>query len=129
MYQEVLSLPLMVALAAAILGVGALMVWHFQDAQKVADWADAYAFPLARPLNATHFWLGVQAAFADVSIDRVVVDGREYPVYAAAPYGRKVWLNYSGGPLLVKCNSTVEISVNRGKAGRVERFRAICPTH
>ncbi|WP_333639637.1 hypothetical protein, partial [Pyrobaculum aerophilum] len=102
--QEVPVLALMVALAAVMVAVGGIAVWHFQGAQRVADWASAYVFPLARPVNSTHFWLGARAAFADVAIGRVLVNGTEYYVGVAAPYGRAVWLNASGRPLLARCN-------------------------
>ncbi|MEM0464985.1 hypothetical protein [Pyrobaculum sp.] len=125
--HEVYTLALMVALAALIVATGGYVVWHFQNAEKVAEWGEAYVYPLARPLNTTHFWLGAQAAFADVQIKRVVVDDVQYPG-ASAPAGRGVWLNYSGKPLLVKCNSTVTFEVERGKASRALTFKAVCPT-
>ncbi|MEM4792834.1 MAG: hypothetical protein QXS00_07940 [Pyrobaculum sp.] len=125
--QEAVSLPLMVLIAALMVAVGGLVVWHFQDAQKVADWGEAYVYPLARPYNATHFWLGAQAAFADVEVGRVAVDGAEYLVSARLQYGRQAWLNYSGQPLLARCNSTVAYEVRRGSASRVLTFKAVCP--
>ena len=125
--QEAISLPVMVLIAALMVAVGGLVVWHFQDAQRVADWAAAAVYPLAKPYNATHFWLGAQAAFADVEISRVAVDGAAYALGVKAPQGRQVWLNYSGGPLLVKCNSTVAYEVERGSASRVLQFKAVCP--
>ena len=125
--QEAVSLPLMVLIAALMVAVGGLVVWHFQDAQKVADWGEAYVYPLARPYNATHFWLGAQAAFADVEVGRVAVDGAEYLASARLQYGRQAWLNYSGQPLLARCNSTVAYEVRRGTASRVLAFKAVCP--
>ncbi len=117
----------MAALAALIIAVGGIVVWHFQDAQKAADWAVAYVYPMAKPVNTTHFWLGAQASFADVKIARVLVDGKEYYTAATAPYGKTVWLNYSGRPLLARCNSTVVIEVARGSASRALTFKAVCP--
>ncbi|MCY0891055.1 MAG: hypothetical protein OWQ51_08820, partial [Pyrobaculum arsenaticum] len=125
--QEVFTLLAMAALAALIIAVGGIVVWHFQDAQKAADWAVAYVYPMAKPVNTTHFWLGAQAAFADVEISHVLVDNTTYLLGVRAPQGRQVWLNYSGRPLLVKCNSTVAFEVERGKASRSLTFRAVCP--
>ncbi|AFA40175.1 hypothetical protein Pogu_2148 [Pyrobaculum oguniense TE7] len=125
--QEAISLPLMVLIAALMVAVGGLVVWHFQDAQKVADWGEAYVYPLARPYNDTHFWLGAQAAFADVVVGRVAVDGAEYLVSARLQREKQAWLNYSGQPLLVRCNSTVAYEVRRGSASRVLAFKAVCP--
>ncbi|MEM1890359.1 MAG: hypothetical protein QXN04_09485 [Pyrobaculum sp.] len=125
--QEVFTLLAMAALAALIIAVGGIVVWHFQDAQKAADWAVAYVYPMAKPYNSTHFWLGAQAAFADVEISHVLVDNTTYLLGVRAPQGRQVWLNYSGGPLLVKCNSTVVFDVRAGSASRTLAFRAVCP--
>ena len=117
----------MAALAALIIAVGGIVVWHFQDAQRVADWAVAYVYPMAKPVNTTHFWLGAQASFADVKIARVLVNGTEYYVGATTPRGHAVWLNASGRPLLARCNSTVVFDVRAGSASRTLAFRAVCP--
>ncbi|MGC9119572.1 MAG: hypothetical protein ACP5I3_11395, partial [Thermoproteus sp.] len=125
--QEALTLPMMVLIAGIIIAAGTVLIWQFQNAAAVARWADAYVYPLAKPYNSSSFWLGVEAAFADVRVDYVAVNGTVYSVGAAAPYGKAVWLNYSGGPLLAKCGSVVEIAVSNGGVSRVERFRAVCP--
>jgi hypothetical protein len=118
-----------VALAVALLGVAAVMLYYFNPQQPV-DHAKAAFYPLIKPLNATHIWLGVKPSadkvevvelkyqyrgrWADVPITRFTADGA-------------VWLNTTDGrPVAVPCFANVTVATRYGTASRAVSFTPVC---
>ena len=55
------------ALALTLLGAAAVMLYYFNPQQPV-DHAKAAFYPLVKPLNATHAWLGVKPSADKVEV-------------------------------------------------------------
>jgi hypothetical protein len=117
------------ALAVALIGVAAVMLYYFNPQQPV-DHAKAAFYPLVKPLNKTHVWLGVKP-----SADRVEVVELKYqykgrwvdvPV-ARLTADRAVWLNATDGrPVAVPCFSNVTVATRYGTASRAVSFTPVC---
>jgi len=78
--EELGTFIVAVALALAILGIAAVLLYYFNPQQPV-DHAKAAFYPLAKPLNKTHVWLGVKP-----SADKVEVAAIKYQY-------RGVWID------------------------------------
>jgi hypothetical protein len=61
--EELGTFVVSVALAVVLIGVAAVLLYYFNPQQPV-DYAKAAFYPLVKPLNSTHVWLGVKP-FAD----------------------------------------------------------------
>jgi hypothetical protein len=117
------------ALAVALIGVAAVMLYYFNPQQPV-DYAKAAFYPLVKPLNKTHVWLGVKP-----SADRVEVVELKYqyggrwvdvPV-ARLTADRAVWLNTTDGrPAAVPCFANVTVATRYGTASRAASFTPVC---
>jgi hypothetical protein len=123
--EELGTFIISVALAAVLLGVAAVMLYYFNPQQPV-DYAKAAFYPLVKPLNATHVWIGVKP-----SADRVEVVELKYqyrrrwvdvPV-ARLTADRAVWLNATDGrPAAVPCFANVTVATRYGTASRAVSF-------
>jgi hypothetical protein len=117
------------ALAVALIGVAAVMLYYFNPQQPL-DHAKAAFYPLVKPLNKTHVWLGVKP-----SADRVEVVELKYqyrgrwvdvPV-ARLTADRAVWLNTTDGrPAAVPCSANVTVATRYGTAARSLSFTPVC---
>jgi hypothetical protein len=105
------------------------MLYHFNPQQPL-DHAKAAFYPLVKPLNKTHVWLGVKP-----SADRVEVvelkyqyGGRWFDVpVARLTADRAVWLNTTDGrPVAVPCSANVTVATRYGTAARSLSFTPIC---
>jgi len=127
--EELGTFVVALALALAILGVAAVALYYFNPQQPV-DHAKAAFYPLVKPLNATHVWLGVKPSadrlevvelkyqyggrWADVSVARFTAD-------------RAVWLNTTDGrPVAVPCSANVTVATRYGTASRAVSFTPVC---
>jgi hypothetical protein len=127
--EELGTFIVSLALALAILGVAAVMLYYFNPQQPV-DHAKAAFYPLVKPLNKTHVWLGVKP-----SADRVEVVELKYqyrgrwvdvPI-AKFTADRAVWLNTTDGrPAAVPCFANVTVATRYGTAARSLSFTPVC---
>jgi hypothetical protein len=127
--EELGTFIVSVALALAILGVAAVLLYYFNPQQPL-DHAKAAFYPLVKPLNKTHVWLGVKP-----SADRVEVVELKYqykggwvdvPV-ARLTADRLVWLNTTDGrPVAVPCFASVTVATRCGTAARSLSFTPVC---
>jgi len=127
--EELGTFIISVALAVALLGVAAVLLYYFNPQQPV-DYAKAAFYPLVKPLNATHVWLGVKP-----SADKVEVVELKYqykggwvnvPV-ARLTADRAVWLNATDGrPVAVPCFANVTVATRYGTASRAVSFTPVC---
>jgi hypothetical protein len=127
--EELGTFIVSLALALAVLGVAAVMLYYFNPQQPV-DHAKAAFYPLVKPINATHVWLGVKP-----SADRVEVVELKYqyrgrwvdvPV-ARLTADRAVWLNTTDGrPVAVPCSANVTVATRYGTASRAVSFTPVC---
>jgi hypothetical protein len=127
--EELGTFIVSLALALAILGIAAVMLYYFNPQQPV-DHAKAAFYPLVKPINATHVWLGVKP-----SADRVEVVELKYqyrgrwvdvPV-ARFTADRAVWLNTTDGrPVAVPCSANVTVATQYGTAARSLSFTPVC---
>jgi hypothetical protein len=127
--EELGTFVVSVALALAILGAAAVVLYYFNPQQPV-DHAKAAFYPLVKPLNKTHVWLGVKP-----SADRVEVVELKYqyrgrwvdvPV-ARLTADRAVWLNATDGrPAAVPCSANVTVATRYGTAMRSLSFTPVC---
>jgi hypothetical protein len=127
--EELGTFIISVALALAVLGVAAVLLYYFNP-QQPPDHAKAAFYPLVKPLNATHVWLGVKP-----SADRVEVVELKYqyrgrwvdvPV-ARLTADRAVWLNTTDGrPAAVPCSANVTVATRYGTASRAVSFTPVC---
>jgi hypothetical protein len=117
------------ALALAVLGVAAVLLYYFNPQQPV-DHAKAAFYPLVKPLNKTHVWLGVKP-----SADRLEVVELNYQYggrWADVPLARltadrAVWLNATDGrPVAVPCFANVTVATRYGTASRAVSFTPVC---
>jgi len=118
-----------VALAVALLGVAAVLLYYFNPQQPV-DYAKAAFYPLVKPINATYVQLGVKS-----SADKVEVVGLKYQykgVWFDVPVARfaadrAVWLNATDGrPVAVPCGANVTVVTRYGTAMRSLSFTPVC---
>jgi hypothetical protein len=97
--EELGTFIVSVALALAILGVAAVMLYYFNPQQPV-DHAKAAFYPLVKPLNKTHVWLGVKPSADKVEVVELKYQYRgrwvDVPV-ARFTADRAVWLNTTDG--------------------------------
>jgi hypothetical protein len=127
--EELGTFVVSLALAVVLIGVAAVMLYYFNPQQPV-DHAKAAFYPLVKPLNATHVWLGVKP-----SADRVEVVELKYqyrgrwvdvPV-ARLTADRAVWLNTTDGrPAAVPCSANVTVATRYGTAARSLSFTPVC---
>jgi len=130
--EELGTFVVALALALAILGVAAVMLYYFNPQQPL-DHAKAAFYPLVKPLNKTHVWLGVKP-----SADKVEVVELKYqykggwvgvPV-ARLTADRAVWLNTTDGrPAAVPCYANVTVATRYGTASRAVSFTPVCLQH
>jgi hypothetical protein len=127
--EELGTFMVSAALAAALLGVAAVLLYYFNPQQPL-DHAKAAFYPLVKPLNATHVWLGVKP-----SADRVEVVELKYQYggrWADVPVARftadrAVWLNTTDGrPVAVPCFANVTVATRYGTAARAVSFTPVC---
>jgi hypothetical protein len=128
-FEEVGTFIMSVALALAILGIAAVVLYYFNPQQPL-DHAKAAFYPLVKPLNATHVWLGVKP-----SADKVEVVELKYqyngswfdvPVVRLTA-DRAVWLNTTDGrPVAVPCSANVTVAARYGTAARSLSFTPVC---
>jgi hypothetical protein len=127
--EELGTFVVSLALALAILGVAAVMLYYFNPQQPV-DHAKAAFYPLVKPLNATHVWLGVKP-----SADKVEVVELKYQYkgeWVDVPLtkfttDRAVWLNTTDGrPVAVPCSANVTVATRYGTAARSLSFTPVC---
>ena len=127
--EELGTFIVSLALAVALLGVAAVMLYYFNPQQPL-DHAKAAFYPLVKPLNATHVWLGVKP-----SADKVEVVELKYQYrgrWADVPVARltadgAVWLNATDGrPAAVPCSANVTVATRYGTATRAVSFTPVC---
>lgn len=113
-----------VAIAASIL---ILAVPYLAKWPSPLDRAYALAYIVPKPLNSNAVWIGVKAAYSDVTVKYVSVGGVFYTLNTAVPYGSTVWLNYSGSPLVAKCGQVLVLATAHGSGLAAMRFVVQCP--
>jgi len=117
------------ALALVLLGVAAVMLYYFNP-QQPHDHAKAAFYPLVKPLNATHVWLGVKPSADKVEVVELKYQYRgrwvDVPV-ARLTADRAVWLNATDGrPVAVTCSANVTVATRHGTAARSLSFTPVC---
>jgi hypothetical protein len=117
------------ALALAVLGVAAVVLYYFNPQQPV-DYAKAAFYPLVKPINATHVWLGVKPSADKVEVVELKYQYRgrwvDVPV-ARFTADRAVWLNATDGrPVAVPCSANVTVATRYGTASRAVSFTPVC---
>jgi hypothetical protein len=70
--EELGTFIVSLVLALAVLGVAAVMLYYFNPQQPL-DHAKAAFYPLVKPINATHVWLGVKPSADKVGGGRAEV--------------------------------------------------------
>jgi len=129
MLEELGTFVVALALALAVLGVAAVMLYYFNPQQPL-DHAKAAFYPLVKPLNATHVWLGVKPSADKVEVVELKYQygGRwvDVPV-ARLTADRAVWLNATDGrPVAVPCSANVTVATRYGTASRAVSFTPVC---
>jgi len=124
--QYAVYLIVAVAIAAAILSIAVTVKAVLPAPEAPLEHAQALVFVKVRPLNGS-YWLGVHAPYGDVEVRQVRVNNTVFSLGVTAPVGRDVWLNASGRPLTVACNSTVELVTSKGGTVRSLAFTVQCP--
>jgi len=119
--QQAIYLAVVLAVAAAVLSIAATMKAVLPTHEAPLEHAQALVFVKVKPFNGS-YWLGVHAPYGDVEVRQVRVNNTVFSLGATAPMGRDVWLNASGRPLTVRCNSTVELVMAKGVATRSLAF-------
>ncbi len=127
--EELGTFVVSVALALAILGVAAVLLYYFNPQQPL-DHAKAAFYPLAKPLNETHVWLGVKPSADKVEVVELKYQYRggwvDVPV-ARLTADRAVWLNATDGrPAAVPCSANVTVATRYGTASRAVSFTPVC---
>jgi hypothetical protein len=108
------------------------MLYYFNPQQPV-DHAKAAFYPLVKPLNATHVWLGVKPSADKVEVVELKYQYRgrwvDVPV-ARLTADRAVWLNTTDGrPAAVPCYANVTVATRYGTASRAVSFTPVCLQH
>jgi len=127
--EELGTFIISVALALVLIGVAAVMLYYFNPQQPV-DHAKAAFYPLVKPLNATHVWLGVKPSADKVEVVELKYQYRgrwvDVPV-AKFTADRAVWLNATDGrPVAVPCYANVTVATRYGTASRAVSFTPVC---
>jgi hypothetical protein len=127
--EELGTFIISVALALAILGVAAVMLYYFNPQQPL-DHAKAAFYPLVKPLNATHVWLGVKPSADKVEVAELKYQYRgrwvDVPI-SRFTADRAVWLNATDGrPVAVPCFANVTVATRYGTASRAVSFTPVC---
>jgi hypothetical protein len=127
--EELGTFIVSVALAVALLGVAAVLLYYFNPQQPV-DHAKAAFYPLVKPLNKTHVWLGVKPSADKVEVVELKYQYRgrwaDIPV-ARLTADRAVWLNTTDGrPVAVPCSANVTVATRYGTASRAVSFTPVC---
>jgi len=127
MFEEVSTLLVAVAIAGALLAVGAVAFAYFNP-QQPADWGNALAYPLVRPLNETHVQLGVQPLADYVEVEEVAWSrgGTQGRAAVRAVAKNATWLQHGGRPVAVPCGANVTIAARYGSASRALGFHVAC---
>jgi hypothetical protein len=127
--EELGTFVVSVALALTLLGVAAVMLYYFNPQQPV-DHAKAAFYPLVKPLNATHVWLGVKPSADRVEVVELKYQyrGRWFDVpLARLTADRAAWLNTTDGrPVAVPCFANVTVATRYGTASRAVSFTPVC---
>jgi len=94
------------------------------------DYAKATFYPLVKPINATHVWLGVKPSADKVEVVELKYQYRgrwvDVPV-ARLTADRAVWLNATDGrPVAVPCSANVTVVTRYGTASRAVSFTPVC---
>jgi len=124
--QHAVYLAVALAVAAAILSMAVAMKTVLPPPEAPLEHAEALVYVKVKPLNGS-YWLGVHAPYGDVVVKQVRVNNTAYELGVTAPVGKDTWLNASGRPLTVRCNSTVELVTAKGGAARSLAFTVQCP--
>ena len=127
--EELGTFIISVVLALAILGVAAVLLYYFNPQQPL-DHAKAAFYPLVKPLNATHVWLGVKPSADKVEVVELKYQYRrrwvDVPV-ARFTADRAVWFNATDGrPVAVPCTANVTVATRYGTAARSLSFTPVC---
>jgi len=127
--EELGTFIVSVALAVVLIGVAAVMLYYFNPQQPV-DYAKAAFYPLVKPLNATHVWLGVKPSADKVEVKEIKYQYKggwvDVPV-ARLTADRAVWLNTTDGrPVAVPCSANVTVATRYGVASRAVSFTPVC---
>jgi len=127
--EELGTFIIAVALAVVLIGVAAVLLYYFNPQQPV-DHAKAAFYPLVKPLNATHVWLGVKPTADKVEVVELKYQykGRwvDVPI-ARFTADRAVWLNTTNGrPAAVPCFANVTVATRYGTASRAVSFTPVC---
>ncbi len=127
--EELGTFIISIALAVALIGVAAIMLYYFNPQQPV-DHAKAAFYPLVKPLNATHVWLGVKPSADKVEVVELKYQYRgrwiDVPV-ARLIADRAVWLNTTDGrSVAVPCSANVTVATRYGTASRAVSFTPVC---
>jgi hypothetical protein len=127
--EELGTFIVSVALALALLVVAAVLLYYFNPQQPV-DHAKAAFYPLVKPINATHVWLGVKPSADKVEVVELKYQYRgrwaDIPV-ARLTADRAVWLNTTDGrPAAVPCSANVTVATRYGTASRAVSFTPVC---
>jgi hypothetical protein len=127
--EELGTLIISVALAVVLIGVAAVMLYYFNPQQPL-DHAKAAFYPLVKPLNATHVWLGIKPSADKVEVVELKYQYRWRWVdvsVARFTADRAVWLNATDGrPVAVPCSANVTIATQYGAASRAVSFTPVC---
>jgi hypothetical protein len=116
-------------LALVLLGVAAVLLYYFNPQQPV-DYAKAAFYPLVKPLNATHVWLGVKPSADKVEVIELKYQYKgswvDVPI-ARFTANRVVWLNTTDGrPVAVPCFANVTVATRYDTATRSLSFTPVC---
>ncbi len=127
--EELGTFIISIALAVVLIGVAAVMLYYFNPQQPV-DYAKAAFYPLVKPLNATHVWLGVKPSADKVEVVELKYQYKggwvDVPI-ARFTADRAVWLNTTDGrPVAVTCSANVTIATRYGTASRAASFTPVC---
>jgi hypothetical protein len=127
--EELGTFIVSVALAVALIGVAAVLLYYFNPQQPV-DYAKAAFYPLVKPLNATHVWLGVKPSADKVEVVELKYQHRgrwvDVPISRFTADGA-VWLNATDGrPAAVPCSANVTVATRYGAASRAVSFTLVC---
>jgi hypothetical protein len=127
--EELGTFIVSLALALALLGVAAVVLYYFNPQQPL-DHAKAAFYPLVKPLNATHVWLGVKPSADKVEVVELKYQYRgrwvDVPM-ARFTADRAVWLNTTDGrPVAVPCSANVTVATRYGTASRAVSFTPVC---
>jgi len=127
--EELGTFVISVALAVVLIGVAAVLLYYFNPQQPV-DHAKAAFYPLVKPLNKTHVWLGVKPSADKVEVVELKYQygGRwvDVPV-ARFTADKAVWLNTTDRrPVAVPCGANVTVATRYGTASRAISFTPVC---